>query len=165
MEHQMETRTRARRKKERGQTLAEFAMIAPILVILIFGFVDIARLYHAWVTIQGSAREGARYGVTGRTDCAIASDDRLACIEYVTAKRADKLTNDATNLDVSVRSWDYPAYADPATDGDPGEQCDALEVVVEYDFTPSTPLVESLFGAVQITGAERLVNEPFGTCS
>jgi Flp pilus assembly protein TadG len=155
----------ARWRRERGQTLAEFAIIAPILVILIFGIVDIARLYNAWVTIQGSAREGARYGVTGRTDCPIASDDRLACIQYVTAKRAGALTNSTGDLDVSVRSWDFPAYADPAAEGDPGEQCDALEVVVEYDFTPSTPLVESLFGAVQITGAERLLNEPFGTCN
>lgn len=150
--------------EERGQTLAEFALLVPLLVILIFGFVDVSRIYQAWVTIEGAAREGARYGVTGRSDCDIAADDRLACIEYNTTQRAKALTNDDTDLTVTVRSWDYPTYADPASEGDPGEQCDAIEVQVNYQFTPSTPLAETIFGAIELVGRERLVNEPFGTC-
>ena len=150
--------------KERGQTIAEFAMIAPVVFILLFGFIDVSRAYQAWVTVQGAAREGARYGVTGREDCAIAADNRLLCIQHHAAERASSLTNSADDISVSVRNWDYPAYADPPIEGDPGEQCDALEVQVEYDFTPSTPLIDTLFGAVRITGRERLVNEPYGTC-
>ncbi len=153
-----------RRADERGQTLAEFAMLVPLLVILIFGFVDVSRIYQSWVTIEGAAREGARYGVTGRSDCDIAADDRLACIEYNTTQRAQALTNDDTNLTVTVRSWDFPAYADPAAEGDPGQQCDAIEVQVDYAFTPSTPLAETIFGTINLVGRERLVNEPFGTC-
>ena len=149
---------------ERGQTLAEFALLVPLLVILIFGFVDVSRIYQSWVTIEGAAREGARYGVTGRSDCDIAADDRLACIEYNTTQRAKALTNDDTDLTVTARSWDYPTYADPASEGDPGEQCDAIEVQVNYQFTPSTPLAETIFGAIELVGRERLVNEPFGTC-
>jgi len=153
-----------RRRKERGQALVEFALLAPLLVILIFGFVDISRVYHAWTTVQGAARDGARYGVTGRGDCAIATDDRLTCIEYTTRQRAKELTNAAGALDVSVQSWDYPAYADPPVAGDAGKACDAIEVVVGYDFTPSTPLAASILGAVHLTGRERLVNEPFAAC-
>ncbi|MEX0786633.1 MAG: TadE family protein [Dehalococcoidia bacterium] len=152
------------RKRERGQALAEFAMITPLLVILIFGFVDVARLYHSWVTIQGAAREAARYGVTGREDCPIASDDRVSCIEYHAEERAQPLANIDTGLTVSVRSWDYPDYVDPAIEGDPGQQCDALEVQVEYDYSPSTPLADVLLGGVHLTARERLVNEPFGVC-
>ena len=155
---------RLRRHNERGQTLAEFAMIAPILVILIFGFVDVARLYNAWVTVQGAAREGARYGVTGRSDCSIAADDRMACIEYEAEQRAGALANSDTDIDVSVRSWNYPSYADPAIEDSAGEQCDAIEVQVDYDFTPSTPLASTIIGSVPITARERLVNEPFGAC-
>jgi hypothetical protein len=157
-------RQRRRRPNQRGQTLAELALIAPVLVILIFGFVDVARLYNAWVTVQGAAREGARYGVTGRSDCAIAADDRMACIEHEAEQRASSLANDDTDLEVSVRSWDYPDYADPATEDSAGEQCDAIEVQVDYDFTPSTPLASTIFGSVPVTARERLVNEPFGAC-
>jgi Flp pilus assembly protein TadG len=154
---------RRRGRRERGQTLAEFALIAPLLVILIFGFVDAARLYHAWVTIEGAAREGARYGVTGREDCATPSPTRLTCIQYNASQRAKELANASTDLTVSVRSWDYPTYTDPATEGDPGEQCDALEVQVDYDFTPA--VVSTIFGSIHLVGRERLVNEPFGTCN
>jgi hypothetical protein len=153
-----------RRCRERGQSLVEFALIAPVLVILIFGIVDLARLYNAWNTIQGAAREGARYGVTGRIDCDIPSPNRLACIQYLTAQRAQPLTNSDADLTVSVRSWNYPDYADPPSEDDPGQQCDALEVQVDYDFTPSTPLAGAIFGDLHLTGRERLVNEPFGTC-
>ena len=152
-----------RRADERGQTLAEFALLVPLLVILIFGFVDVSRIYQACVTIEGAAREGARYGVTGRSDCDIAADDRLACIEYNTTQRAKALTNDDTDLTVTVRSWDYPTYADPASEGDPGEQCDAIEVQVNYQFTPSTPLAATIFGAIELVGRERPVTDPFGT--
>lgn len=156
---------RAWRRGERGQALAEFALIAPVLLLLIFGLIDTARLYQSWVTIQHAAREGARYGVTGRTDCAASTQTRVNCIDYITRKQASSLTNDATDLTVGVRNWQYPAYANPPQENNPGDQCDALEVWVSYDFTPATPLIGNLFGAVTMTARERLVNEPFGPCS
>ncbi len=153
-----------RGRHERGQTLVEFAMIAPVLMFLIFGFIDISRLYQSWVTIQGAAREGARYGVTGREDCDIGFPNRLTCIQYHAAQRAEPLTNTDTDLTVTVRSWNYPDYADPAIEGDAGQECDALEVLVEFVFTPSSPLASAIFGDVHLTARERLVNEPFGVC-
>ena len=159
-----EASRRSKRQRERGQALAEFALIAPILVILIFGFVDTTRLYQAWVTIQGAAREGARYGVTGQDDCPSATDNRVACIKYWAQQRAKTLTNSSTALQITVRKWTYPNYPNPPTEGSAGQQCDALEVKVEYDFSPATPLASALFGGVHITGRERLVNEPFGPC-
>jgi Flp pilus assembly protein TadG len=148
--------------RERGQALVEFSLLAPVLVILIFCFVDIARFYNAWVTIQGSAREAARYGVTGKDDCPGITDNRTSCISYYVHQRADVLAND---VDVTVRSWDYPAYADPAVENNPGVQCDLLEVEVDYDFVASTPLFDTLFGALSIDAKERLVNEPWNDCT
>jgi hypothetical protein len=153
------------RRRDAGQTLAEFAMVLPILAILIFGLVDTARLYQSWVTMQHAAREGARYGVTGRIDCNDPSPDRLNCIEHMVRSQTDGLTNASTDVQVFVHSWEYPAYADPGTEGSAGEQCDALEVRVEYDFTPSIPLIGDIFGPVHMVARERLVNEPFGPCA
>jgi Flp pilus assembly protein TadG len=154
-----------RKKRERGQALAEFALILPVLALLIFGFVDVARLYQSWVTIQHAAREGARYGVTGRTDCAGGTQTRDACIEYVVRENTDGLTDPDNDVDVSFRSWDYPSYSGSGTPDNAGLQCDALEVRVEYDFTPSTPMIGNIIGSVQMVARERLVNEPFGPCS
>jgi Flp pilus assembly protein TadG len=159
----MRHRTNRQRKGERGQTLAEFAVVAPLLIILIFGFVDLTRLFNAWVTIQGAAREGARYGVTGQVNCTGITDDRTACIQYQAKQRTKKLTNSSTAVTVTVRSWDYPNYI-TVTDSDPGQACDALEVQVDYQFKPA--FITGIWGfSVPLTARERLVNEPFGTCS
>jgi len=47
---------------ERGQSLAEMALILPILLLLIMGIVDIGRAFHHYVVLENAAREGARYG-------------------------------------------------------------------------------------------------------
>lgn len=45
-----------------GQSLAEFALIFPILILIVFGVLDLGRLFHAGITVANAAREGARYG-------------------------------------------------------------------------------------------------------
>jgi len=54
--------------KRRGQTLAEFALTLPLLLLLIFGVVEFGRIFQAWVTIENSAREAIRYTTTGQYD-------------------------------------------------------------------------------------------------
>jgi Flp pilus assembly protein TadG len=155
---------RNHRKHELGQTLAEFGLILPVLAILIFGIIDTARAYNAWVTIKGAAREGARYGVTGQTTCGIAGETRMSCIEHATREQANNLTNSDANLDVAIRSWEYPTYDEATEKDDAGESCDALEVQVTYEFQPATPIMSHLLGGVTMTAKQRMVNEPFGTC-
>jgi Flp pilus assembly protein TadG len=151
------------KRSEHGQTLAEFAMIAPVFLILLFAFVDMSRLYQSWVTIQGAAREGARYGVTGQDDCTGITDNRVACIQYLARQRNKTLAN-GVSATVKVRRWDYPNYANPALENDAGMPCDALEVEVDYNFKATTPMFTSLFGAISIKARERLVNEPWQDC-
>ncbi len=151
---------------QRGQALLEFALVAMAFFLVVFGIIDFTRFFQSWVTVQHAAREAARYGITGRSDCDIASDNRLACIEYVAKESTNGLSGAPDNVTVSVRSWDYPGYADPPTTGSAGEQCDALEVGVQYEFTFAAPIIANALGFIQIPieGRERMVNEPFGPC-
>lgn len=55
-------------KRRRGQTLAEFALTLPILLLLMFGIIEFARIFQAWVTLQNAARTAARYAITGQVD-------------------------------------------------------------------------------------------------
>jgi hypothetical protein len=48
------------RKSERGQELAEFAIILPVLFLLLFAALDLGRLFFASISIANAAREGAR---------------------------------------------------------------------------------------------------------
>jgi Flp pilus assembly protein TadG len=49
-------------KNGQGQSLVEFALILPILVLVLVGVFDLGRALFALITITNAAREGARYG-------------------------------------------------------------------------------------------------------
>ena len=48
------------RKSERGVSLIEFALVIPILLLLILGIIEFGWIYNGYVTLNGAAREGAR---------------------------------------------------------------------------------------------------------
>ncbi len=56
-------RTRTGRRKERGQSLVEFALIIPIFFILVLGIIDFGMALRSYITLTNAAREGARVGV------------------------------------------------------------------------------------------------------
>ena len=45
-----------------GQSLAEFAITLPVLLLLLLGVLDLGRLFFAYIAVNNAAREGARYG-------------------------------------------------------------------------------------------------------
>jgi Flp pilus assembly protein TadG len=51
-----------RRRGQRGQSLAEFAISSVVLVLLFGGLVDLTRAIHYADVLQSAAREGSRYG-------------------------------------------------------------------------------------------------------
>ncbi len=53
------------RRREEAQSLAEFALILPMFLIMIFGIIDFGMGLRAYVTLSSATREGARYGVVG----------------------------------------------------------------------------------------------------
>lgn len=151
-------------RSEAAQTLAEFAIILPLIIIIIFSLVDLARAMQSYVTIQEGARDGVRYAVTGRIDCASGPQTREDCIRKAVADRVASLNN-AGSISATFRSWQYPTYANPATANNAGDQCDAIEVEVNYDYQPMTPIFGSIINNIPMRATERLVNEPFGSCS
>jgi Flp pilus assembly protein TadG len=51
-----------------GQALVEFALVAPLLLLLILGMVDFARAWSAYEIITYQARQGARMAVVDDDD-------------------------------------------------------------------------------------------------
>lgn len=47
--------------KPRGQSLVEFAIVAPLLLLLVLGAMDFGRMFYAKIVITNAAREGANY--------------------------------------------------------------------------------------------------------
>ncbi|GHH71864.1 TadE/TadG family type IV pilus assembly protein [Promicromonospora soli] len=49
-----------RRHHERGAAAVEFALVLPILLLLVMGIVECGRAYHIQTALSGAAREGVR---------------------------------------------------------------------------------------------------------
>jgi Flp pilus assembly protein TadG len=64
-------RTRCGRNRRAGQALVEFALIAPILLLLVLGIVDFARAWMQYLAITDAAREGARVAVVANATTTI----------------------------------------------------------------------------------------------
>lgn len=54
-------RTTVRDRRQRGQSLVEFAISSIVLLLLVMGLLDLSRAFYFAVNLQGAAREGARH--------------------------------------------------------------------------------------------------------
>jgi len=50
------------RRRQRGQSLVEFAISSIVILLLMMGLLDLSRAFYFAVNLQGAAREGARHG-------------------------------------------------------------------------------------------------------
>ncbi|HET8933026.1 MAG TPA: TadE/TadG family type IV pilus assembly protein [Polyangiales bacterium] len=76
--------TRAHRKRE-GAAALEFALVLPLLVILLFGIIDFGYLMFVVSTMNNAAREGARRGAVESTTANVVSASNLAAQRYLNA--------------------------------------------------------------------------------
>jgi Flp pilus assembly protein TadG len=84
-------------REERGQTMTEFAIVLPVLVVLLFGIVQFGIIFNNYVTLTDAVRAGARAGAVARND---ADPTGTA----VTAVRTSASDLNQSNLSVSVSS-------------------------------------------------------------
>jgi len=53
-------------RSEKGQTMVEFAMVLPILCVLLFGVIQFGILFNNYITLTDAVRAGARKAVVSR---------------------------------------------------------------------------------------------------
>lgn len=59
-------RTRTYLKDQRGQTMTEFALVLPLLVLLLFGVIQFGIAFNNYITLTDAVRAGARKGAVSR---------------------------------------------------------------------------------------------------
>lgn len=119
--------TRRRWKDQRGAVAVEFALVFPLLMLVLFGVIEYGAVYNAQLVVTGAAREAAReMAVTGNAGAA-----RTAALTA-----APGLVPALTVGDVAVSA----NSCTPGTD---------VTVTVSY----AKPFLTGLFGArVDLTG-------------
>jgi hypothetical protein len=119
---------------ERSQSLVEFSLVVPILMLLALGIVDFGMGFKSYVELTNATREGARYAVVGYP----AGDLFTGCAYTAAGTVRRRVCDTATDMDLDSVGVDYP-------DG----QASGNSVVVEakYCYKLITPLA-SVMGFV-----------------
>ena len=110
------------RQEERGQGLVEFAIILPILLIILSGVLDLGRLWYAYVAVTDAAAEGATYA-------AMQPEDSSGIYQ-----RAQEASGGLVQIDPDAVLVECPTVASGAP----------VTVTVNYTFTLVTPFLHAL---------------------
>ena len=171
--------------RNRGQALVEFALVAPILLLLLVASVDLGRGMVMYGLLQGASRDAARMAVLqyfNDSNTAAASCTSLtpACPLQTPVQRAHALDSlgvgvvyqDSGDISSPPSYGTYIANPDPTQPGTitlaPGTLDNTVYVFIyELDSTagnpsprwscPTAPCVASFGAAVRTTGHQRVV--------
>jgi Flp pilus assembly protein TadG len=131
-----------------GQGLVEFALVLPLILLIIFGTIDLGRAVYAFSTTGESARQAARLAIVDQ----IAVDIKTRAIGSapvlgltaadiaVCFKTSGTLQRDCSNAAVDSCSADL--------------QIGCLAVVdVRSRYTPLTPILSSIVGSLTLSSS------------
>lgn len=162
-----------RRNAERSQSIVEFSLIAPILIVLIFGVVDFGRLIYVYATINQAVNEGARTAIRDSPLLPTNVDVQTAVRRHaVDVSLANPCPNGpitsaappANNGWIYITEPNPPSGVEalsPTLQNAPGGQmwstasgsCSAtdpahehapLQITIRYNFVPFTPIIQQL---------------------
>ena len=85
-------------RRERGQSIVEFALLAPVLILLFMGMFDFGWILHQQIQMDNAVRMGARRGAVGDTNTNIVNRMIQACTFDITA---EEITIEVRNPDGS----------------------------------------------------------------
>jgi hypothetical protein len=140
-----------RSRKKKGQSLVEMALLAPLLLALLFGIVDLSYYIWGYVTIFNAARNASERAAMlppyPETLAEAANNQSLyiddPCMRTIIEQARDASGQfDINPLNVRIRYPVAPAGMEVRRLGGP------IEVVIDHDIEPLTPLVNFLAGAL-----------------
>ena len=119
-------------KNEKGQSLIEFSIILPLLLLLLMGILEFALMLNSYLSINNSAREGARLGIV---------DGSNSEIKQLIANISPNLN--AENLIVSITPLDGSRKSG-----------DTLTVEVLYNYQVTIPIISNILNDVVVLKAQ-----------
>jgi len=128
------------RRRRRGQGLVEFALVAPVFILILMAFFDLGRGVFIYNSITNAAREGARL--------AIVNQDTSLVLQRMRAQSAVAESNNGDGSDLTVVFRRADAHGNPtstACSTTDGVQLGCLAVVTYASkFDLITPIVRQV---------------------
>ena len=81
-----------RERSERGAVAVEFALLAPVLIMLLLGIMEFGRAYNAQITLSSAARESVRVMAIGNNPTAARAAGKNAAVGLQSALEDSNIT-------------------------------------------------------------------------
>ncbi|MEO8291050.1 MAG: TadE/TadG family type IV pilus assembly protein, partial [Gaiellaceae bacterium] len=91
-------------KRQQGQTMVEFALVLPVLAILLFGVIQFGVAFNNYLAVTDAVRAGSRQAAVARY---LPDSQRVPKVESKVRASADNLNQSKLKVFVSASSnWD-----------------------------------------------------------
>lgn len=114
----------------RGQGLVEFALLLPVLLLILLGTIEFGRIFFIYVNIANAAREGARYGMVNPRD--------QGGITNSVVERLQLVPSGSTSMNIDYDSGPGTPVISVDEIGTSGR----IIVTLQYDIRPLTPIMD-----------------------
>ena len=138
---------RSGRSRERGQALAEFAIVAPLFFLLVFAVIQFGITFSGQIGLTNGVREAARYAATVPT--ATATDVRNELINRQLPKSIPGFRS--SSIVAGSTTVTYCAYANPNNTGTYPSYSIKVRVTAQYRHPLFVPLVSNIVDGVDGT--------------
>jgi Flp pilus assembly protein TadG len=143
----------AKQAFRRGQALVEFALVLPIIVLLIFGVIDAGRLVFTYNAVSNASRDGARVAIVNQSAAGTTTCDTTSATAYpvgcaVSAGLALNLA--PADVTVTYRDPTDTTACNPVTIG-----CLAV-VQVTGHYQALTPIIGQILGAINVSNTTKV---------
>jgi len=121
-------------KGEGAQSLAEFALVVPLLLLLVFGIIDFGLGLRAYISVSSGVREGARYAAVGNTAGTFVAGGTGECNGTTQTTVVGKVCANMKGLNLDDVTDVTVTYPNGKTPGN------SVVVSAEYDYHYITPI-------------------------
>jgi Flp pilus assembly protein TadG len=141
----------------RGNSMVEFALVAPLFFLLVFGILDYGRLFYVEETIQYAMRQAGRYAVTGQN----MGGTRVAAITQVAENAAAGLINSGNLNSIVITSVN--SSTGTVQTNNAGTSGQEMTITMISNLKLITPGIAAFFpnGTYTFTNSVTFRNEPF----
>jgi PKD repeat protein len=142
-----------RRRRSRGQSLVEFAIVLPILLFLTVVALDFGRVYLGWINLQSMSRIAANLAANNPTAWQGGGDAAVKA-KYQNQIRSDAAaTNCKLPVVAGVQVAPAPVFTDTNGNGASTDIGDSASVSLSCSFDLITPGIKSIVGNSVTVGA------------